>query len=821
MLLYDTLKFACQRCQSGHRSAVCVHLDRRVDEIKAKGRPVSQCGHCRAKRQRGVGHSHHRCLCGDRPPKSLRAKVEVTFGTGLILCFEPRNNNVDAIRKMVSNKEPFNITVIKKIRPVKSSASHRPSIKTTTSGPSSCSSKLGMDSLTTSLSSDRINTGSDSAATVLESSTTGVTAKESAKTEEATVVSMEPVSLQVFEVQVDDEIFSALNSPCKCHFGGVCICADLPQDKDEKPALENIAEVLLNGRASMVGSSILNSKSPLEQKLDTVQEMPLKTSAGFKFEKSKNQTIAASSVLTTGSNPNTSSYYQDRSTVTLASTQQPFSHHQQYDASSVINYQDRTYRPGMTAMGVDGVNGPTSTGHSSNIRHLSGLNHSNHSLPPLQASLPLSHPLPNRELPYSSTQHVPPPGTMNSSNLLTRPHFLTNEQYQQFLQFQQFQQFQDYRLRMGLASGSDSRPAYPLNYDISPSNHHKPELVHSERSGPANLYPSAPNSMPFYHQRILYPQQSHQPQQSHSALFNSQGYHDAALSGVTSRSTHTLTHPTTTDHIMKAIYLNQPIHSQLESTSASLSIPARSEGDVVPAKSSMLQQLLPPQERELLSALVSLQFGTPQISESTQSPPMNLQVRPLQQPEHRNTSTTSHAPLTNVTSASQSLFNSAAAINPLNSSSNHSVLQAVPPQKSTSTTRSSCCNSDKSNPVPTSIAASSSITKSSCCSGPAKPNLENQRILDVTSLVDSRSTTPQFLPDLNSAPSKCQCSTGNGGCCSSGKCGCGCSDQSRLTESNSKDDDPTQCMCDHLDAEHDCDDQIYADDEEYDPSLID
>ncbi|OAJ36719.1 hypothetical protein BDEG_20863 [Batrachochytrium dendrobatidis JEL423] len=771
MLLYDTLKFACQRCQSGHRSAVCVHLDRRVDEIKAKGRPVSQCGHCRAKRQRGVGHSHHRCLCGDRPPKSLRAKVErwwilylQTISTeyiGLLWsCIDPMRSG-----KMVSNKEPFNITVIKKIRPVKSSASHRPSIKTTTSGPSSCSSKLGMDSLTTSLSSDRINTGSDSAATVLESSTTGVTAKESAKTEEATVVSMEPVSLQVFEVQVDDEIFSALNSPCKCHFGGVCICADLPQDKDEKPALENIAEVLLNGRASMVGSSILNSKSPLEQKLDTVQEMPLKTSAGFKFEKSKNQTIAASSVLTTGSNPNTSSYYQDRSTVTLASTQQPF---------HIIN-----------------------------------------------TSLPLSHSLPNRELPYSSTQHVPPPGTMNSSNLLTRPHFLTNEQYQQFLQFQQFQQFQDYRLRMGLASGSDSRPAYPLNYDISPSNHHKPELVHSERSGPANLYPSAPNSMPFYHQRILYPQQSHQPQQSHSALFNSQGYHDAALSGVTSRSTHTLTHPTTTDHIMKAIYLNQPIHSQLESTSASLSIPARSEGDVVPAKSSMLQQLLPPQERELLSALVSLQFGTPQISESTQSPPMNLQVRPLQQPEHRNTSTTSHAPLTNVTSASQSLFNSAAAINPLNSSSNHSVLQAVPPQKSTSTTRSSCCNSDKSNPVPTSIAASSSITKSSCCSGPAKPNLENQRILDVTSLVDSRSTTPQFLPDLNSAPSKCQCSTGNGGCCSSGKCGCGCSDQSRLTESNSKDDDPTQCMCDHLDAEHDCDDQIYADDEEYDPSLID
>ncbi|KAI8930252.1 hypothetical protein BC831DRAFT_384512, partial [Entophlyctis helioformis] len=63
VVIWNGIKFACQRCQVGHRSSLCAHLDRRVEEVRAKGRPVSQCGHCRSKRTQGVGHSHHRCRC--------------------------------------------------------------------------------------------------------------------------------------------------------------------------------------------------------------------------------------------------------------------------------------------------------------------------------------------------------------------------------------------------------------------------------------------------------------------------------------------------------------------------------------------------------------------------------------------------------------------------------------------------------------------------------------------------------------------------------------------------------------------------------------
>ncbi|KAM0746502.1 hypothetical protein T439DRAFT_269137, partial [Meredithblackwellia eburnea MCA 4105] len=53
--------FACQGCIKGHRSSKCTHTDRTLVEIKKKGRPVSQCSHCRDLRKSYSVHG--KCNC--------------------------------------------------------------------------------------------------------------------------------------------------------------------------------------------------------------------------------------------------------------------------------------------------------------------------------------------------------------------------------------------------------------------------------------------------------------------------------------------------------------------------------------------------------------------------------------------------------------------------------------------------------------------------------------------------------------------------------------------------------------------------------------
>lgn len=63
MVLIDNKKFACQTCIKGHRSTSCTHTDRPLSEIKRKGRPITQCQHCRELRK--SKQVHVKCVCGD------------------------------------------------------------------------------------------------------------------------------------------------------------------------------------------------------------------------------------------------------------------------------------------------------------------------------------------------------------------------------------------------------------------------------------------------------------------------------------------------------------------------------------------------------------------------------------------------------------------------------------------------------------------------------------------------------------------------------------------------------------------------------------
>ncbi|KAH9034950.1 hypothetical protein EDB84DRAFT_1486169 [Lactarius hengduanensis] len=61
MVLISDKKYACEACIKGHRSSACKHTDRPLFEIKKKGRPITQCEHCRELRK--TKQVHVKCMC--------------------------------------------------------------------------------------------------------------------------------------------------------------------------------------------------------------------------------------------------------------------------------------------------------------------------------------------------------------------------------------------------------------------------------------------------------------------------------------------------------------------------------------------------------------------------------------------------------------------------------------------------------------------------------------------------------------------------------------------------------------------------------------
>ncbi|KAL1836030.1 hypothetical protein VTJ49DRAFT_5681 [Mycothermus thermophilus] len=65
-------KWACEACVRGHRVSNCQHSDRPLQHINKKGRPVSQCQHCRAMRKSRAAHV--KCDCGEKTQKCVHLR---------------------------------------------------------------------------------------------------------------------------------------------------------------------------------------------------------------------------------------------------------------------------------------------------------------------------------------------------------------------------------------------------------------------------------------------------------------------------------------------------------------------------------------------------------------------------------------------------------------------------------------------------------------------------------------------------------------------------------------------------------------------------
>jgi hypothetical protein len=67
-----------ETCIKGHRSSACQHTERPLFEIKKKGRPVTQCEHCRELRK--TKQVHVKCLCSNKQQQQQQQQEESRNG---------------------------------------------------------------------------------------------------------------------------------------------------------------------------------------------------------------------------------------------------------------------------------------------------------------------------------------------------------------------------------------------------------------------------------------------------------------------------------------------------------------------------------------------------------------------------------------------------------------------------------------------------------------------------------------------------------------------------------------------------------------------
>lgn len=104
----DGTKWACASCLKGHRVSGCTHTERELLFVPKKGRPITQCHHCRSERKKKS--AHHKCECGEKPHPKEKCKEK---------CIHLREADAAAAAAAAgtSTTPPINTTISDSIEP--------------------------------------------------------------------------------------------------------------------------------------------------------------------------------------------------------------------------------------------------------------------------------------------------------------------------------------------------------------------------------------------------------------------------------------------------------------------------------------------------------------------------------------------------------------------------------------------------------------------------------------------------------------------------------------------------------------------------------
>ena len=92
MVVINGVKYACDRCIRGHRVTTCSHMDQPLTMIKPKGRPTSQCHHCRELRKNK--QLHIQCACGKKGKSGLSSPLCVCNKNHACNCYASHRQNM-------------------------------------------------------------------------------------------------------------------------------------------------------------------------------------------------------------------------------------------------------------------------------------------------------------------------------------------------------------------------------------------------------------------------------------------------------------------------------------------------------------------------------------------------------------------------------------------------------------------------------------------------------------------------------------------------------------------------------------------------------
>ncbi|KAI9342633.1 hypothetical protein BDR26DRAFT_273061 [Obelidium mucronatum] len=241
----SSTSFTCEPCLKGHRSNSCGHWMRRLVEVKGKGRPVSQCAHCRTRRSASAaasasataaanaedgsppppppgsakkpgaraGHSHHKCMCGLQALAATKRNIEARFVHSegskthtVTLVFTSTDHA--ALARILETHRSSSVSVVQ---------GSKAAAKSTTAAAAAAA--AGGGSTSPSISSVK-SSPPPSGEGVSSSSSSG-----------ASPTAVPPVTVDILfdsmDVSVPDQTALILDNPCSCAFGNPCICGDL------------------------------------------------------------------------------------------------------------------------------------------------------------------------------------------------------------------------------------------------------------------------------------------------------------------------------------------------------------------------------------------------------------------------------------------------------------------------------------------------------------------------------------------------------------------------------------------------------------------
>ncbi|KAJ3394965.1 hypothetical protein HDU80_010417 [Chytriomyces hyalinus] len=258
----NSISFACGPCLKGHRSNGCAHWERLLVEVKGKGRPVSQCSHCRTRRagadngsdstptntfatsstmaspsmhpplseskKSRAGHSHHKCLCGIEAAARAKRTVEAKFysdshkgRTAVTLSFVSTDHV--SIQAALEAGKTSTIQIQQTGKAASKSAKASASSSSLGDLMQANASPSPSPSVSSPLNSappiDKVN------ASPSMDSIPSTRAKTFVETETLTIL------FDSMKVSSPEPLSVTFVNPCSCAFGGACICGDLSLKK--------------------------------------------------------------------------------------------------------------------------------------------------------------------------------------------------------------------------------------------------------------------------------------------------------------------------------------------------------------------------------------------------------------------------------------------------------------------------------------------------------------------------------------------------------------------------------------------------------------